>query len=88
MDNATLILEEVRGLRADLQDHIRTTENRLTTLETQIKPLFDNGQPGILSRYQKDISDLKGWKWRLIGIATGVSATITSCAWLINFARK
>lgn len=88
MELAREILEEVRALRSELSDYRQETENRLTTVETQIKPLFDNGQPGVLTKLQDGLNDHKAWRWKITGICAGVSGAITAAGWIINFTRK
>lgn len=45
-----LILAEVRELRAEYNAHAWETESRLPTLESQMKSLVGNGQPGRIVR--------------------------------------
>lgn len=88
MDNSAEILKEVQALREDFSKYCLATENRLTKLETLVGPLFDNGQPGMLTGFRKDIGDLKAWRWKIAGLCTGLSGAAMFAGWLLNFARK
>jgi hypothetical protein len=50
MEMAELILSELKSLNIKLDDLSADTKQRLTHLETQTKPLFSNGQPGLCER--------------------------------------
>lgn len=77
-DTLSLILAEVRELRADYNTNARETGERLASLETSMTSLVGgDGQPGALSRVQDDVKDLQRWRWRIVGIAVGV-ATVMS----------
>ena len=82
MDNevSTLILQEVRDLRQEMRDTrsdvarlAQGTESRLTACESSLKPLIDNGRPGLISVIREDVAKLKQWKWYLAGLCAGLS---------------
>jgi septation ring formation regulator EzrA len=63
IDNTVLqmIYEGVQELKKDsreTKDTVGQIDKRLINVEASIRPLFDNGQPGTLSRMQKEISDI------------------------------
>jgi hypothetical protein len=77
MDTATLILEEMKQLRESV-DGMRSEElQRMTTLETKVKPLFDNGQPGEITKLGDRLTHLEHWRIRLTSYAAALSATIS-----------
>jgi hypothetical protein len=44
MDTELMILEEVRGLRKEVQDNFKNYENRITAVETKVEPLVDDAK--------------------------------------------
>jgi len=72
-----LILSELRELRSDYNANARETGERLAAVETNITLLVGNGQPGRMTLAEQSIKELQAWKWRIVGIATGV-ATVMS----------
>lgn len=77
MDTADVILQELRQLRADFEQFQNDLHQRVAVLETQIKPLFDNGQPGELTVIKGRLTSLEHWRIKLTGIAAGVSSAVS-----------
>jgi hypothetical protein len=52
------------------------------------RAVMGNGQPGLISKIQDDVSDLQKWRWRVVGIAVGIAAVcsggIPLIAWLLK----
>jgi hypothetical protein len=93
MNDATqdLILDEVRALRADvndIRDDFRKYGERTATLEAQLYPLIGNGTPGRVTRLERAVEKLTQWRWWVIGAAAGSSGVISILAWVISEARK
>jgi hypothetical protein len=78
-----MILAEVRALRSDFNRITLDTGARLSTLESQMHDICGNGQPGRLSQVETEVRGLDRWRWRMIGICTGVSATVSALAYLV-----
>ena len=83
-DTLQLILDQLR----ELNDNSRSTGERLASLETSMKSLLGNGQPGLISKLQDELKDLQRWRWRMAGLATGAgvisSGVISGLAWLLK----
>lgn len=88
MQTEDIILEELRGLRADYNKHARATGERLSKLESQMQTLLGNGQPGIITKLQDEVKDIQRWRWRIVGLSAGigivVSGAISAVAWLFK----
>jgi len=65
------VKKDVGDLRATSVAHLGI----LTKVQTQVEPLFDNGQPGILSKLDTRVDDLEKSKWYAAG-ALGVLAAV------------
>lgn len=87
-DTLHLILAEVRELRSDYNTHARETGERLASLELGMYDLRGNGQPGRITVLEDRIDDLRKWKWRMVGITSGVatvmSGLVTAAALLLK----
>jgi hypothetical protein len=73
-DVADIILDELRAINAKLDAYMVRT----TAIETQIKPLFPNGQPGTLATYDRRISDIEHWRISMDAYAAGIAATVAA----------
>ena len=73
-----LILEEVREIRASLDDHRTESVQRLTALETQLSSIVGNGQPGRLTILETKIGALEHWKHTTTGIYLGISGLVSA----------
>ncbi len=82
-DITTLILTEVRELRADVVANTIANGERLAALETSMKALTGNGQPGRMSVVEEQVKDLQAWRWKMLGICTGASSVISILGYLI-----
>jgi hypothetical protein len=68
-----MILVELRELTSVVNELAADSKQRITHLETKIKPLFDNGQPGWCRLTDTRITSLEHWRIYLLG-ATAVIA--------------
>jgi len=68
------ILIELRELRTDFNTHARSVGERLATLEGDLHAVIGNRQPGRLSVVESKLSDLQHWRWKMVGICTGLSS--------------
>ena len=84
MDNSELILTELQSLRADYNEHARDTGERLASLETTMKALIGNGRAGRIELLERAVEALQQWRWKVIGIATGVSGLVSLVAWMVH----
>jgi hypothetical protein len=73
-----LILQEVRELRASLDDYRQESVQRLTSLETHLHSIVGNGQPGRLTIVENKVSDLQHWRHTTTGIYIGVSTLVSA----------
>jgi|GEM_PF-5432008 len=83
-----LILEELQLLRRDFSDFSRDTAGRVSSLETDVRSLVGNGQPGRVALLERAVSKLSQWRWWLVGCAAGSSGVISAIAWVIVASRK
>lgn len=74
METAKIILQELRELRADYNDHAREAGERLSKLEAQMYSLVGNGQPGRIALLEIAVQKLQELRWWLIGVSAGVTA--------------
>lgn len=89
---AELILAEMRGLRSELgefrvevHEWQQATGERVATLETQVKTgITGNGQPSRLAVVEKSVQSLQWMRAKVIGIAVGVSGTVSVIGWIIT----
>jgi hypothetical protein len=72
----TMILEELRSINTKLDSYTERT----AVMETQIKPLFPNGQPGMLADFDERIKSLEKFYWYGYG-AFIVVAGLATVAW-------
>lgn len=81
-DVSEIILQELRELRADYNNHARDTGERLAKLEAQMKTgITGNGQPSRLKVLEDAVNRLQAWRWWLVG-ASAATSTIAIClAW-------
>jgi hypothetical protein len=83
MDTNDVILEELRAIRETLDDLASDSKQRITKLETETKPLFDNGQPGKLSQIDVRVKRLENWRIYIIGFGAGVAALVSLIVGLV-----
>ena len=79
-DVTQLILDELRGMRNEMNDGFKEYNHRVTKVETQIEPLFDNGTPGILTQLQDDVDEMQLKQARQFGWFAGAAAML-EVAW-------
>lgn len=87
-DTSDLILAELRALRSDYNTHARETGERLASLETSMYSLVGNGQPGRITLLEQAVDDLRRWRWRIVGIATGVATLMSGIVTTIALISK
>jgi hypothetical protein len=82
-DITSLILSEVQALRSDVAENAVATGERLSALETSMKALLGNGQPGRITGIEDAVRDLQAWRWKMLGICTGASSVVSVIGYLI-----
>ncbi len=63
MDAQTLILNKLDSI----DKKIDRFNQRITTLETETKTLFDNGQPGRVTKIEDRLTALEEVRWKAAG---------------------
>lgn len=79
-----IILEELRALRNDYNDHARDTGERLAKLEAQMYSLCGNGQPGRIALIERAVQSLQRWRWYIVGAGAATSAIVMCAAWAFS----
>lgn len=82
-DTTSLILSEVQGLRSDVAENAVATGERIASLETLMKLLIGNGQPGRITLIEEAVNDLQAWRWKMLGICTGASGVVSVVGYLL-----
>lgn len=82
-DVSELILAEVRELQRSVNENIRVTGERLSALETSMRALIGNGNPGRITLLERAVTRLQEWRWKMLGIYMGASAVVSVIAWLV-----
>jgi hypothetical protein len=62
-----VILQELRSFRSDVSTKLDDHVQRLTAVETKLEPLLGNGQPGLITKMQDDIGELKKFRYYFVG---------------------
>jgi hypothetical protein len=88
VDTQDVILAELQGLRRDFNDYARVTGERVSSLETDLKSLMGNGQPGRIAVLEANMSKLVEWRWRVVGCAVGGSGVVSALAWIVAQLHK
>jgi hypothetical protein len=81
--NVQLLLAAIADVKKDVGDLRATSVAHLgviTEVQTKIAPLFDNGQPGVLTKLDNRVDDLEKSKWYAAG-ALAVLAVLLEPAW-------
>jgi hypothetical protein len=80
MDNELLemILAELRDLRSSVDASRLETERRVSVLETNVRPLIDNGQPGKFTKLENRMTSLEHWHIRITSYASAVSGVVSA----------
>ncbi len=73
-DQLGLVLDEIRGCRADIADMKVEQERRLTKLEVHDTEIYGNGQPGWKTDHGDRITRLETRATLVIGGAVAVGA--------------
>jgi hypothetical protein len=77
LETSEIILQEIRSLRCEFNDHVKDTSERLASLETSMRSLVGNGQPGRITKIEEDLDSLKGFRYWTLGAGAVLSALIT-----------
>lgn len=79
MDESTekMILSELQALRAEVNQYVRESAERLSRLDTQMVSLIGNGRPGRVGVLEIAVDRLERYKWWLMGASAAV-ATVAS----------
>ena len=78
--------EDMRELRESFEAFRAESVEKVTRLETQVKPaIIGNGQPSRLALAEDRISNLEKFHWKLAGIASASGVVI---AFLVEVVRK
>lgn len=88
MDTQEAILTEIREFRRDYTSFAIESGERLASLETQMKSLCGNGQPGRIALLEVSVEDLKEWKWRMVGISAGAGGVVSAILWIVTNIHK
>lgn len=75
-DISAIILEELRALRATVDELAADTKERLATLEAHDHDINGNGQPGRMRAVENRIAALEHWRFYVFGFAAAVSAVV------------
>jgi hypothetical protein len=74
---------EFREFREDVSAWKQESGERIATLETQVKDVVGNGQPGRMTLAEQAIAALQRWRYWVLGGAAGVSGVVSVVAWVI-----
>lgn len=81
-------LQDLRSNQETMLKIVRSTERSQEHLATMIAPLFDNGQPGEITKIKNDITTLSNARERskgfLAGIFTLQTIVIAGVTWLLH----
>jgi len=87
----SVILSEIQAIGSKLQDFQARTYawqqeagERFAALETSMKAVVGNGQPGRLTRVEQAVAVLQRWQYRMIGAAAGGGLVVTAIAWIVT----
>lgn len=83
-----VILEELRGLRSQVNDITLEHAQRLSSLEADNHAVMGNGNPGRLAAIESDVSKLKGWRWYVMGVCLGGSTVISSVFAVVKIFKR
>lgn len=72
MEINQIILDELRSFRKETNEQLRELSERTTRIETQVAPLFDNGQPGVLTKLEGRVAELEKTDWKGRGFIGGL----------------
>jgi len=79
VDKVDLILTRLKELRDDTKEN----GERLARLGTQREAVVGNGRAGRLDKVEGSIESLSAWRWRVVGICSGVSGVCTLLGYLV-----
>ena len=72
-----ILMAELQAFRADYNTNARENGERLSALETEVRTLTGNGQPGRIARLEEDVDRLKAFRWWIVGLSAGVGAIVS-----------
>jgi hypothetical protein len=89
-ESLTAIFTSLEASRKDASDWRQMAERRMTTLETKMNTIVDNGQPGRMSKAEKAIVELKLFKAQAVAVGAAIGGLIGSISAAIGwlFPRK
>jgi hypothetical protein len=77
------ILTELREMRAEFTEARLEQAERMACLETQMKSLVGNGQPGRIDRMEKVIGGLLRFRYTVVGYAAAAGTAVSLIiAWI------
>jgi hypothetical protein len=77
-ETARILLEEFRAFRTDISEWKQETGERITAIETAIKPaILGNGQPSRMTVVESRCTALEQLRWRISGIGAAVGSAAT-----------
>lgn len=77
-ETAHILLEEFRSFRAEITQWKQGTGERLTALETTVRPaLVNNGQKSRMAAIEDRVTALEHIRWSVSGIWAAVGAVAT-----------
>lgn len=84
-----IVLEQIKDFRTEINDKLDKQADRLSELEANTKGLFDNGQPGRLTKIEQRLTSLERAKYYAAGYVTllGTLLYITHDSWLPLFRK-
>jgi hypothetical protein len=89
-ESLTAIFTSLEANRKDASEWRQMAERRVTTLETKMNTIVDNGQPGRMSKAEKAIVELKLFKAQAVAVGAAIGGLIGSISAAIGwlFPRK
>lgn len=72
----SLILDELKSLRAVVDELAKDTRQRITYLEAHDHDVSGNGQPGRLKAVEDRMSTLEHWRIYVLGFSAAISAAV------------
>ena len=89
-ESLTAIFISLEASRKDASEWRQKAERRLTSLETKMNTLVDNGQLGRMTNAEKAIGELKLFKAQAVAIGSAIGGLIGTVAAAIGwlFPRK
>ena len=74
MSEITERLDRIVDTQEKILEQLRAYGERVARMEMQVEPLFDNGQPGEITKLKTNVTDLQQRRWKAEGFL--ISAAI------------